>query len=55
MVFTDCVVSASGLSLSKKGITDFLNGTVTFIPKIFFSLIPEIKFFKLSLFNSFLS
>ena len=39
IVFTDWVCSASGLNLSKKGITVFLKGTVTLQPAIFCSLI----------------
>ena len=32
IVFTDCVLSARDVNSSRKGITDFLKGTVTFIP-----------------------
>ena len=44
IVFTDWVISASGLNLSKNGIIFSLKGTVTFIPFIFSYLILEIKF-----------
>ena len=43
IVFTDWVISASGLNLSKNGIIFSLKGTVTFIPFIFSSLILEIN------------
>ena len=42
-------------AVSIKGITNFLNGTVTFIPSIFPFLISEITFFKSFLFICFLS
>ena len=42
IVFTDCVLSARKVNSSRKGITDFLNGTVTFIPSIFPVLTSEI-------------
>ena len=41
IVFTDWVCSASGLNLSKKGITVFLKGTVTLQPATFCSLYLE--------------
>ena len=44
IVFTDWVFSASGLNLSKKGITVFLKGTVTLQPAIFCSFTSLIKF-----------
>ena len=53
IVFTECVFFASLLKTSKKGITAFLNGTVTFAPLIFPSLTFKIKSFKSLLFNFF--
>ena len=46
IVFTDCVLVASTVNLSKKGIIDFLKGTVTFIPEILSFLTSVIIFFK---------
>ena len=55
IVFTDCVLFDSVLNLSKKGIIDFLKGTVTFIPKILSFLTSVIIFFKSFSFNCFFS
>ena len=49
MVFTEFDLLASGVNFSTKGITNFLNGTVTFIPfnSPFFILLSIFSIFSL--------